>query len=80
MIWPYVLVALIFSWGIYWNAPLEKWLRKPIDTLIILAAIFISCIWMNYRFNEINEKLEMMSESLRKEILTIKKIISSVKE
>lgn len=48
------------------------WLRKHVDTVIVLGGILSSVLWMNTKFNELDKEI-----SIIKTVLIIKNIMPS---
>lgn len=43
-----------------------EWIKKHVDTVIILTAFASSLLWMNGKFNEIHMHLEFIAHELKK--------------
>lgn len=48
------------------------WLRKHVDTVIVLGGILSSVLWMNTKFNELDKEI-----SIIKTVLIMKNIMPS---
>lgn len=47
------------------------WFKKHTDTVIVLAGIISSVLWMNHKFNEVNQRFNDME----KDIVMIKTVL-----
>jgi len=47
-----------------------EWIKKHVDTVIVLGAILSSMLWMNGKFNEIEKDIAVM-----KAVLVMKNIM-----
>jgi phosphosulfolactate synthase (CoM biosynthesis protein A) len=47
------------------------WIKKHVDTVVVLGGILTSVLWMNGKFNEIENKIN----ELEKEIIIIKTVM-----
>jgi hypothetical protein len=56
-----------------------EWFKKHTDTVIILAAFAASVLWMNGKFNEINNRFFELEKDIAvvKTVLLIQKILPS---
>lgn len=54
-----------------------EWFKKHVDTTIILGAFAASLLWMNGKFNSVDEKFSQLHEELAivKTVLIMKNIM-----
>lgn len=48
-----------------------EWVKKHTDTIIVLGGILTSVMWMNHKFNRVDEKFSI----LEKEVAIIKTVL-----
>lgn len=48
-----------------------EWFKKHVDTVVIIGAIVSSMLWMNGRFNEVDQRFSAME----KDIVMIKTVL-----
>ena len=56
-----------------------EWIKKHVDTVIVLGGILTSVLWMNGKFNQIDEKFAIMEKDIAivKTVLIMKNIMPS---
>jgi len=54
-----------------------EWLKKHVDTVIVLGGILSCVLWMNGRFNEIDQRFSAMEKDMAviKAVLIMKNIM-----
>lgn len=53
------------------------WFKKHADAVGVVVAIFVACVWMNGKFNEVNKEMSSlkMDIAVMKTVLLMKEIL-----
>lgn len=56
----------------------RNWLKKHVDTIVILASFASSVLWMNGKFNDVDKRFMLMEKEMmyiQKEMAVIKTVL-----
>ncbi len=51
------------------------WLKKHVDTVMVLSAVISSVIWMNGKFNEVERRVDKQFSDIHQELAIIKTVL-----
>lgn len=55
-----------------------EWLKKHVDTVIVLSALLSAVLWMNGKFNEVDGKFNEVGREMDRRFSQVEKDISQV--